>query len=163
MSSLVKPITSVTLLLSLIFFFFFACTMCRIFFVLATLELHWRVVRGARRQRVRCGTGFSVRKILLRGRSSSHNIVFIYIFTTTRLSRPHGSSISFARNGREPSLFVANVLPARRMCSTVLVHFYYHPSNLLSPFWSLIVNAAKMIAWHYSRDAVCSIVDRKKQ
>lgn len=50
-------------------------------------------------------------------------------------------------------------------CSTALLHFYYHPSNLLSPFRSLtIVSAAKMIAWwHYSRDAVCSIVDRKKQ
>lgn len=58
-----------------------------------------------------------------------HNIV--YIFTTTRLSRPHGSSISFARNGRTVFV-VANVLPDER--STALVHFYYYSSNLLSPF-----------------------------
>lgn len=52
------------------FFFFFLHARSRMCsFVLVTLELHRRVLRGARRQRVRYGTGFSVGEILARAGS----------------------------------------------------------------------------------------------
>lgn len=86
-SSLVKLSPVLRLLLSPIFFFRMHDVSDVCFFVLATLELHRRVVRGARRQRVRCGTGFSVRKILLRGRSSAQHCIYIH----------HDTSLSTAR------------------------------------------------------------------
>lgn len=118
--------------------------MCRMFFVLATLELHWRVVRGARRQRVRCGTGFSVRKILLRGRSSSHNIVYIYIY----IYSPRHVSLD-----RTDPQFPSRGTVENRLC---LSRTCCPPDECVPPFWFTFIIILRIFSplsdhWSWTR------------